>query len=94
MLELVLEEQSLSRVLRQMSTGPEGPTGTSGDGAGGRIQGWSQICSRVGRSEGRSARHHLMSCWQSEEEEEEEEEGELKLVIIVHHHQPSRLTTM
>ena len=71
----------MSRVLRQMSTGPEGPMGASGDGAGARIQGWSQICSRVGRSEGRRARHHLMSCWQSEEEEEEE--GELKLFIII-----------
>lgn len=62
----------LELVLRQMSTVPEGPTEASEDRAGALIQGWSQICSRVGRSDGRRAKHHLISCWHSEEEEEEE----------------------
>lgn len=64
MLELVLDEESVSMVLRRISPA----TGSScdlGDSIVVLIQGWSQICSRVGRSEGRRARHHLISCWHS-----------------------------
>lgn len=65
LLELVLDEESVSMVLRRMSpaTGSSGDLGVS---VVALIQGWSQICSRVGRSEGRRARHHLISCWHSE----------------------------
>lgn len=64
LLELVLDEESVSMVLRRMSPA----TGSSvdlGDSVVALIQGWSQICSRVGRSEGLRARHHLISCWHS-----------------------------
>lgn len=64
LLELVLDEESVSMVLRRMSL-PTGSSGDLGDSATALIQGWSQICSRVGRSEGRRARHHLISCWHS-----------------------------
>lgn len=67
MLELVLDEESVSMVLRRMSPAA-GSSGEAGDSVVTRIQGWSQICSRVGRSEGRRARHHLISCWHSERE--------------------------
>lgn len=64
MLEFVLDEESVSMVLRRMSPAT-GSSGDLGDSAVALIQGWSQICSRVGRSEGRRARHHLISCWHS-----------------------------
>lgn len=65
LLELVLDEESVSMVRRRMSpaTGSSGNLGDSTTAA--LIQGWSQICSNVGRSEGRKARHHLISCWHS-----------------------------
>lgn len=65
LLELVLDEESVSMVLRRMSPAT-GSSGDLGDSVVALIQGWSQICSRVGRSEGRRARHHLISCWHSE----------------------------
>lgn len=64
LLELVLDEESVSMVLRRMSPAT-GSSGDLGDSVIALIQGWSQICSRVGRSEGRKARHHLISCWHS-----------------------------
>lgn len=64
MLEFVLDDESVSMVLRRMSPAT-GSSGDLGDSDVTLIQGWSQICSRVGRSEGRRARHHLISCWHS-----------------------------
>lgn len=66
LLELVLDEESVSMVLRRMSPAA-GSSDDLGDSVTALIQGWSQICSRVGRSEGRKARHHLISCWHSGE---------------------------
>lgn len=34
------------------------------------IHEWLKMSSKDGRSAGRSARHHLISCWHSEREEE------------------------
>lgn len=65
MLELVLDEESVSMVRRRMSPAA-GSSEDLGDSDAILIQGWSQIWSRVGRSEGRRARHHLMICWHSE----------------------------
>lgn len=62
LLELVLDEESVSMVLRRMSPAA-GSSGDLGDSVVDvLIQGWSQICSSEGRSEGRRARHHLISC--------------------------------
>lgn len=69
LLELVLDEESVSMVLRRMSPAT-GSSGDLGDSVVALIQGWSQICSRVGRSEGLRAKHHLISCWHSEGVEE------------------------
>ncbi len=66
LLELVLDEESVSMVLRRMSPAT-GSSGDLGDSVVALIQGWSQICSRLGLSEGRRARHHLISCWHSGE---------------------------
>lgn len=76
MLELVLEEESVSMVLRRMSpvTGSSEDLGVVSVVVVVLIQGWSQICSRMGRSEGRRARHHLISCWHSAGERERERE--------------------
>lgn len=65
LLEVVLDEESVSMVLRRMSPAT-GSSGDLGDSVVALIQGWSQICSRVGLSDGRRARHHLISCWHSE----------------------------
>lgn len=68
MLELVLDEESVSMVLRRMSPTAGASSGDLADSVVGvgvvvaLIQGWSQICSNEGRSEGRRARHHLISC--------------------------------
>ena len=51
---MVLSRMSPSSVLEDIDTSPAK-----------RIQGWSRICSRVGLSEGRNDRHHLISCWHS-----------------------------
>lgn len=66
LLELVLDEESVLMVLRRISPAT-GSSSNSGDSVVVvvLIQGWSQICSRVGLSEGRRARHHLIICWHS-----------------------------
>lgn len=69
LLELVLDEESVSMVLRRMSPAAGTSSGDLADSVvDALIQGWSQICSSEGRSEGRRARHHLISCWHSGEE--------------------------
>lgn len=74
MLELVLDDESVSRVLRRISLAA-GSSGDLGDSVAALIQGWSHICSRVGRSEGRRARHHLISCWHSEGRSQKQTSG-------------------
>lgn len=61
LLEFVLDDESVSMVLRRMSQAT-GSSGDLGDSDVTLIQGCSQICSKVGRSEGRRARHHLINC--------------------------------
>lgn len=91
LLEVVLDEESVSMVLRRMSPAT-GSSGDLGDSVVALIQGWSQICSRVGLSDGRRARHHLISCWHSEGVEEETEnniedaltsKGDHRLILCV-----------
>lgn len=67
LLEVVLDDESVAMVRRRMSPAAGSSGLDSGTSADTLIQGWSQICSSVGRSEGRKARHHLISCWHSVE---------------------------
>lgn len=62
LLELVLDV-SVSMVLSRMS--PSSGLEDIDTSPAKRIHGWSRICSRVGLSEGRNDRHHLISCWHS-----------------------------
>lgn len=62
LLELVLD-MSVSMVLSRMS--PSSVLEDIDTSPAKRIHGWSRICSRVGLSEGRNDRHHLISCWHS-----------------------------